>query len=165
MLGNTISHYKILEKIGEGGMGVVYKALDSTLGRIVALKFISPSLAADETMKQRLMHEAKACAALNHPNITTIYEFVQTEEHNFISIEFIEGKTLDEVLTRKQFTQEEVLDLALQLLDGLGAAHRKGIIHRDLKVQNIMLDAAIEQRSWTLVSQNLRKAQCSRRQE
>ncbi len=130
-----------MEKLGEGGMGVVYKALDVTLGRIVALKFISASAAADESMKQRLMHEAKACAALNHPNITTIYEFVQTEEHQFIAIEFIEGKTLDFVLEAKPFALEEVLSLALQLLDGLEAAHRKGIIHRDLKASNIMLDS------------------------
>lgn len=141
MIGTTVSHYRILEKLGEGGMGVVYKALDTTLGRTVALKFISASAATDESMKQRLMREAKACAALNHPNITTVYEFVQTEEHEFIAIEFIEGKTLDKVLEKKQFELVEALTLALQLLDGVEAAHRKGIIHRDLKASNIMLDA------------------------
>lgn len=140
MIGRLVSHYRILEKLGEGGMGVVYKALDTTLGRTVALKFISASAATDESMKQRLVREAKACAALNHPNITTVYEFVQSEEHEFIAIEFIEGKTLSKVLETKQFALIEAFPMALQLLDGLEAAHRKGVIHRDLKASNIMLD-------------------------
>lgn len=141
MLGTTISHYKITEKLGEGGMGVVYKATDTALGRTVALKFISPSASADESMKQRLAREARACAALNHPNITTVYEFVETEEYNFIAIEFVDGKTLDRVLQGEHFQWKEALPLMLQLLDGLDAAHRHGIIHRDLKASNIMLNA------------------------
>ena len=141
MIGTVISHYRILEKLGEGGMGVVYKALDTTLGRTVALKFVSASAAGDESMKQRLVREAKACAALNHPNITTVYEYVQSEEHEFIAIEFIEGKTLNQLLESKQFQLVESFSIALQLLDGLEAAHRKGVIHRDLKASNIMLEA------------------------
>ena len=141
MIGSTISHYRILEKLGEGGMGVVYKALDTTLGRTVALKFISASAGGDESMKQRLAREAKACAALNHPNITTVYDFVETDEHQFIAMEFVEGKGLDRILEAKQFDVAEAATLVLQLLDGLEAAHRKGITHRDLKPSNIMLDA------------------------
>jgi len=141
MIGSTISHYKILEKLGEGGMGIVYKALDTTLGRTVALKFISASASADESLKQRLAREAKACAALNHPNITTVYDFVETDEHEFIAMEFVEGESLDKILEAKQFDVAEAIPLVLQLLDGLEAAHRKGITHRDLKASNIMLDA------------------------
>lgn len=141
MLGTTISHYKILEKLGEGGMGVVYRALDTTLGRTVALKFISASAGANESMKQRLAREAKACAALNHPNITTVYDFVETDEHVFIAMEFVEGEGLDKILEAKHFDAADAAALVLQLLDGLEAAHRKGITHRDLKASNIMLDA------------------------
>lgn len=141
MLGTTISHYKILEKLGEGGMGVVYRALDTTLGRTVALKFISASAGANESMKQRLAREAKACAALNHPNITTVYDFVETDEHVFIAMEFVEGEALDKILEAKHFDAADAAALVLQLLDGLEAAHSKGITHRDLKASNIMLDA------------------------
>ncbi|MFQ5864411.1 MAG: protein kinase [bacterium] len=141
MIGKTISHYKILEKLGEGGMGVVYKAMDTTLGRLVALKFVSAAGVTDELTKKRLMREAKACALLNHPNITTIYEFGQADERSFIAMEYVEGQTLQALVEQKRFELCEVLEIALQAADALDAAHSKGIIHRDLKSANIMIDA------------------------
>ncbi|MFQ5753319.1 MAG: protein kinase [bacterium] len=140
MIGQTISHYKILNKLGEGGMGVVYKAMDITLGRIVALKFVSAEMATNESTKHRLMREAKACASLNHPNINTIFEFVEAEDRSFIVMEYIEGKTLQELVNQKHFEVEEVLEIALQVVDALDVAHKQGIVHRDLKSANIMLD-------------------------
>lgn len=142
LIGRTISHYKILEKLGEGGMGVVYKAEDLTLGRVVALKFVSADVSSDETVKQRLMREAKACAALNHPNITTVYEFGEDDGDSFIAIEFVEGKTLHDVLKEKRLGLQESLDVMLQVLDALDAAHKKGIVHRDLKPGNLMIDSS-----------------------
>ncbi|MBM4162255.1 MAG: tetratricopeptide repeat protein [Ignavibacteria bacterium] len=140
MIGRTISHYKILEKLGEGAMGVVYKALDTTLDRVVALKFVSTAAVSDESTRERLAREAKACAALNHPNIMTVYEFARTDEHDFIAMEFVEGRTLQAMIGEKRFELPEVLETSLQVLDGLKAAHDKGIVHRDLKASNIMLD-------------------------
>jgi serine/threonine protein kinase len=140
MTGQTVSHYQILEKLGEGGMGVVYKALDLTLGRIVALKFVAADLATNESIKQRLMREAKACASLNHPNISIIYEFGEADGRNFIALEYVEGETLQKLLTQKRFEVTEVLEVALQVTNALEAAHKKGITHRDLKSANIMLD-------------------------
>lgn len=140
MIGKTVSHYKIVQKLGEGGMGVVYKAMDTTLGRPVALKFVTGGLAADESTKQRLMREAKACASLNHPNISTIYELGDAEEGSFIAMEFIEGRTLEDLVRERRFELSEVLKIGLQAADALAAAHRQGIIHRDLKSANVMLD-------------------------
>lgn len=141
MIGHTISHYRILEKVGEGAMGVVYKALDTTLDRVVALKFVSTAAVSGESTRERLVREAKACAALNHANIMTVYEFARTDEHDFIVMEFVEGRTLQEIIGEKTFEIPEVVETSLQVLDGLRAAHDKGIVHRDLKASNIMLDS------------------------
>jgi serine/threonine protein kinase/Tfp pilus assembly protein PilF len=139
MIGQTISHYKILEKLGEGGMGVVYKAQDTKLDRIVALKFLPKSLLCDSEAKIRFEHEAKAASALDHPNIGTIYEIDEVEDECFISMAHIEGKSIKELLKEKTFSMEEVLNIAIQIAEGLNAAHKKGIVHRDIKSDNLML--------------------------
>jgi serine/threonine protein kinase/Tfp pilus assembly protein PilF len=139
MIGKTISHYKILEKLGEGGMGVVYKAQDTKLDRIVALKFLPKDLLCDEEAKTRFEHEAKAASALDHPNICTIHEIDEVEGDCFISMAYIEGKSLKEVIKEKTHSIEEILKIAIQIAEGLNVAHKKGIVHRDIKSDNIML--------------------------
>jgi serine/threonine protein kinase/Flp pilus assembly protein TadD len=139
MIGRIISHYKILEKLGEGGMGVVYKAQDTKLDRIVALKFLPKHLLCDNEAKTRFEHEAKAASALNHPNITTIYEIDEVEGECFICMEYIEGKPIEEVLKEKRLSVEEILRIAIQIGEGLNGAHKKDIIHRDIKSDNIMV--------------------------
>ncbi|MCJ7457677.1 MAG: protein kinase, partial [candidate division Zixibacteria bacterium] len=141
MIGKTISHYKILEKLGEGGMGVVYKAQDTKLDRIVALKFLPKHLLCDQEAKTRFEHEAKAASSLNHPNITTIHEIDEFEGECFIAMEYVEGNSLKELIEEKTFTIEKVLNIAIQVAEGLNAAHKKGIVHRDIKSDNIMLTA------------------------
>jgi serine/threonine protein kinase/tetratricopeptide (TPR) repeat protein len=139
MLGQTISHYKILEKLGEGGMGVVYKAHDTKLDREVALKFLPQHLTTDVNEKARFIHEAKAASALNHPNITTIYEI---DEHNgqmFIAMEYCEGKTLRQLMDSTNLTVKRVLEIAVQVCEGLALAHERRIVHRDIKPDNIMV--------------------------
>lgn len=142
MIGKMISHYKILEKLGEGGMGVVYKAQDTKLDRIVALKFLPKHLLCDEEAKKRFVHEAKAASALNHTNITTIYEIDEAGGECFISMEYVEGKSLKELIKNKQIQKwniAEITDVGIQMVEGLSKAHRKGIVHRDIKSDNIML--------------------------
>jgi serine/threonine protein kinase/predicted Zn-dependent protease len=139
MIGKTISHYKILDKLGEGGMGVVYKAQDTKLDRIVALKFLPKHLLCDEEAKTRFAHEAKAASALNHTNITTIYEIDEVEGECFICMEYIEGKSIKELIKQKMLSIEEILNISIQIAEGLNAAHKKGIVHRDIKSDNIML--------------------------
>jgi serine/threonine protein kinase/Flp pilus assembly protein TadD len=139
MIGRTVSHYKILEKLGEGGMGVVYKAQDTKLDRMVALKFLSKDLLCDEEAKTRFVHEAKAASALNHPNINTIHEIDEVEGECFIAMEYIEGKSIKELIKEKKLSTEEILQIALQVCEALTAAHEKEIVHRDIKSDNIML--------------------------
>ena len=139
MIGKSISHYKILEKLGEGGMGVVYKAEDIKLDRIVALKFLPPELTSDEEAKQRLTHEAQAASSLNHQNICSIHTIEEFEDRQIIDMEFVEGKTLSAWLKEKEFSLNEVIAIAVQIAEGLNAAHKKGIVHRDIKPDNIML--------------------------
>jgi serine/threonine protein kinase/Flp pilus assembly protein TadD len=139
MIGKTISHYKILEKLGEGGMGVVYKAQDTKLKRTVALKFLPQELLCDSESKARFVHEAQAASALNHPNITTIYEIDEVNQKCFISMEYIEGKSIKELVKEKTLSVREVLDIAIQIGEGLNVAHKKDIVHRDIKSDNIML--------------------------
>ena len=139
MIGKTISHYTILEKLGEGGMGIVYRAQDTTLDRVVALKFLSQHLTSDPTEKERFYLEAKAASALNHPNITTIYEIQDHDNQLFIAMEFVEGQTLKELIEQEPLPMKRVLDIAVQVCEGLAAAHEKGIVHRDIKSENIML--------------------------
>ena len=139
MIGKTISHYKILEKLGEGGMGVVYKAQDTKLKRTVALKFLPGELLCDSEAKARFIHEAQAASALNHPNITTIYEIDEVDQQCFISMEYIEGQSIKELVEAHRLSLEEILKIALQVCEALMAAHDKEIVHRDIKSDNIML--------------------------
>src|SRR5436309_3125330 len=131
MIGTTISHYRILEKLGEGGMGIVYKAHDNELDRLVALKFLPHYLTSDAAEKERFYHEARAASALNHPNITTIYEIKEFESQLYLAMEYVEGKTLKHFVEAEPPSVKKVLEIAIQICDGLAAAHEKGIVHRD----------------------------------
>ena len=139
MIGQTISHYKILEKLGEGGMGVVYKAEDTKLKRTVALKFLSHHSLPSQNLRTRFLHEARAAAALRHAGICTIYEIDEVDEKVFIAMEHIEGCTLREKIASGPMLLEEAVDIAMQVAAALGEAHEKGILHRDIKPENIML--------------------------
>jgi non-specific serine/threonine protein kinase len=142
MTGKTISHYKILEKLGEGGMGVVYKAEDTKLKRAVALKFLPPHLTKNETGLARFLQEAQAAAALNHPNVCTIHEIHNEGESPFIVMEYVEGKTLKDIVGatgRSPLQMQDIILYTTQIAEALKAAHSKGIIHRDIKSENIMV--------------------------
>jgi formylglycine-generating enzyme required for sulfatase activity/tRNA A-37 threonylcarbamoyl transferase component Bud32/dienelactone hydrolase len=143
MVGETLSHYRVLEKLGEGGMGVVYRALDERLDRKVALKLLRPEALYSPDRRQRFVREARAASALNHPHIVTIYEVGQDSrggvERDFIAMEHVEGESLYTLLQAKRLTVEEALDIAIQIADALAAAHEAGIVHRDIKPANIML--------------------------
>src|ERR1051326_2386053 len=139
MIGQTVSHFQILEKLGEGGMGVVYKARDNQLDRLVALKFLTPDRARQGDRANRFLQEARAASALNHPNIITIHDIGEFEGARFIAMEFVRGKSLDELIGRRGLRLSEALRYAIQIADALAKAHAAGIIHRDLKPANIMV--------------------------
>ena len=139
MIGTTIGHFEILEKLGEGGMGVVWKARDTRLGRVVALKVLPAEMMADNERKRRFIQEARAASALNHPNIVTIYEIDQSDGVDFMAMEFVAGKTLDHLIPRNGFRPAEALKYAIQAAEALAKAHAAGIVHRDLKPANIMV--------------------------
>jgi eukaryotic-like serine/threonine-protein kinase len=139
MIGKVISHYRILEKIGEGGMGVVYKAEDSKLLRSVALKFLPPNLLVSEDDRKRFVHEAQASAALNHSNIATVFEIDESDAGTFIALEYVEGQSLAEKIASGPLKLNDALSIAVQICEGLQAAHERGIVHRDIKSQNIMV--------------------------
>ena len=140
MIGRTIGHYEVIEKIGEGGMGAVYKARDIRLGRSVALKMLPGDSVADSERKRRFALEARAASALNHPNIVTIHDIDEADGVDFIAMEYVAGRTLEDLIPPGGVDPARAIALAAQIADALATAHQSGIVHRDLKPSNIMVN-------------------------
>ena len=139
VIGQTISHYKILEKLGEGGMGIVYKAEDLRLQRLVALKFLPAKALGSADAKARFFREARAAAALNHPNICTVYEIDEVDGQTFIAMAYLEGRELTAVIGEGPLDVERLIDFGIQMAEGLEEAHSNGTVHRDIKPANVMV--------------------------
>ncbi len=139
MVGRTVSHYRILSILGKGGMGIVYKAEDIRLGRMVAIKFAPETLSRDRQYAERFQREARAVSVLNHPNICTLHDIGEADGHAFIVMECLEGQTLRERIAHKPMPVEELIELAIQTADALDTAHARGIVHRDIKSANLFV--------------------------
>jgi serine/threonine protein kinase len=153
LVGQTMLHYRVLEKIGEGGMGIVCRALDTHLQRPVAIKVLPPEIVADRERRLRFVQEARAASALNHPNIVTIHDIDEVDGTDLIAMEYVTGKTLAELIPRKGMKLTDALKYSIQIADALAKAHSAGIVHRDLKPTNIMVneDGAVDSRRRCLV--------------
>jgi len=139
MIGKSISHYKIIEKIGEGGMGVVYKAEDTRLRRTVALKFLRPQYTEDPKIKARFKREAEAAARLNHHNVVTVFDVGEYDDRTYIAMEYIEGDSLKDMISKKELSLKKIIEIAGQIGEGLSKAHQSGIVHRDINPKNILI--------------------------
>ena len=139
MIGQNVLHYRILEKLGEGGMGIVYKAEDTKLDRVVALKFLPTHLSASDADRARFIHEAKAASALNHPNVCTIYDIMDEDGQQFIVMEHVEGQELRQIIGAQPMPVAKMLNIVIQIAEGLSAAHGRGVVHGDINSANIMV--------------------------
>src|ERR1044072_4837060 len=138
-MSKEISHYRLEDELGQGGMGRVYKAFDTTLDRTVVLKLLAPDLVAEAVSRQRFLREARLASALDHPNICTIYEIAEADKQYFIAMQYLPGKTLKKLIGSKAFSLDATLSIGLQIADALATAHAKGIVHRDIKSSNIII--------------------------